>query len=244
MPPATSLKEQNTHAIEELFNYRLLYDLKLAAFDRGYHLLTYYTDFDHDGFDVILDDRDYLRKLQLKTVAKDATTPSWGIHRSIIRPVPNNFEPLGFNYDRNNPNWGVEGGVILIEYEPKGAALEVRYFFTDIFFITAISLGLLPHRHGATLSAANALRADLFNGKSGDKIGVARGLFIEAATPQHLLALIGMHSEHYNGWRHAVRALASEAWGPKGEMLPSVSDGFRNGGVLDRLKQASGQADP
>ena len=122
MPLAQLLKEQNTHAIEELFNYRLLYDLKLAAFDRGYHLLTYYTDVDHDGFDVILDDRDNLRKTQLKTVASDSGTKSWGIHRSILRPVPNNFEPLGFNYDVNNPNWGVEGGVILIDYEPKGSA--------------------------------------------------------------------------------------------------------------------------
>lgn len=239
-----SLKEQNTHAIEELFNYRLLYDLKLAAFVRGYHLLTYYTDVDHDGFDVILDDRDYLRKIQLKTVAKGAVTQTWEIHRSIIRPIAPNFEALGFDFDLEKPNWGVEGGVVLIEYEPKGEALDVRYFFTDIYVITAIALELLPHRHGATVAAANTLRADLFNGPSNSKIGVAKGLFIEAAAPQHLLALIGLHSEHNNGWRHAVRALASDKWGPKGQILPSVLEGFRNGGVLDRLKQASGQAHP
>jgi hypothetical protein len=241
---ADSLEEQNTHAIEELFNYRLLYDLKLAAFVRGYHLLTYYTDVDHDGFDVILDDRDYLRKIQLKTVAKSASTQSWDIHRSIIRPVPNNFEPLGFNYDVENPNWGVEGGVVLIEYEPKGEAIDVSYYFTDIFIITALSLGLLPHRHGGTVEAARALRADRFNETSNAKIGVAKGLFIEAATPQHWLALIGLHSEHSNGWRHCVRALASEEWGPKGETLQEVLDGYRKGGALDRLKFASGQATP
>ena len=78
MPLADSLRSQNTHAIEELFNYRLLYDLKLAAFAHGYHLLTYYTDVDHDGFDVILDDRDYLRKIQLKTVAKDSSHTELG----------------------------------------------------------------------------------------------------------------------------------------------------------------------
>ena len=87
-------------------------------------------------------------------------------------------------------------------------------------------------------------RADLFNGDSNSKIGVARGLFVEVATPQHLLALIGMHSEHHNGWRMAVRSLASEEWGPKGLVLLSVLDEYRNGGVLDRLKTASGQAAP
>lgn len=244
MPLDDSLKTQNTHAIEELFNYRLLYDLKLAAFVRGYHLLAYYTDVDHDGFDVILDDRDSLRKIQLKTVAKTAGTQTWDIHRSIIRPIAPNFEPLGFNFDLSNPNWGVEGGVVLIEYEPKGEAINVRYYFTDIFVITAIALELLPHRHRATIIAANALRGDLFNGSSNSKIGVAKGLFIEAATPQHLLALIDLHSEHNNGWRHAVRALASEQWGPKGMTLPGVLDGYRDGGVLDRLKQASGQVTP
>jgi hypothetical protein len=244
MPLAESLKKQNTHAIEELFNYRLLYDLKLAAFVRGYHLLTYYSDVDHDGFDVVLDDRDYVRKIQLKTVARDACTQSWDIHRSIIRPIAPNFEALGFNFDVNNPNWGVEGGVVLIDYEPQGEAIDVRYYFTDIYVITAISLGLLPHRHGATVGAANALRADLFNGESSAEIGVAKGLFIQAETPQHLLALIGLHSEHYNGWRHCVEALASEEWGPKGKTLPKVLEGFRNGGILDRLKQVSGQPDP
>ncbi len=53
----------NLHAREELLNYRLLFDVKLAAAKIGYHLLTYYSDVDHDGFDVIFDDRHTVRKV-------------------------------------------------------------------------------------------------------------------------------------------------------------------------------------
>lgn len=241
MSLSDSLKAMNTHAIEDLLNHRLFYDLKLAAIDRGYFLLTHHSDVDHDGFDVILDDHDFLRKVQVKSVLNVSTTTSWGIHRGLLRPYPINFESLGFSFDRDSPQWGLEGGVVLAAYRPNGDKLDVTYFFSDIYIVTAIALDLLPSRHGATKKAATALRGDLMNGPSREKIAMAKGLFVEAATPQHLLGLIGMHGFFHTGWVAGVRALASEEWGIKGITLPSVLKAYRDGDVLASLRKASGQ---
>src|SRR5210317_2265514 len=110
-------EKPNLHAREELLNYRLLFDLKLAAMHVGYHLLTYYSDVDHDGFDLIFDDRHTVRKIQLKTASKVSTTPNWKIHRSIIRPTRDNWERLGFAHQGfiHETEAGVEGGFVLME---------------------------------------------------------------------------------------------------------------------------------
>lgn len=246
MPLHEFLKEPtNLHAREELFNYRLLFDLKTAAAAHGYHLLTYYSDVDHDRFDVIFDDRDLLRKVQLKTAVKESTQ-SWEIHQGILRPTLFDWEELGFcilGPIAECPA-GVGGGVVLMEYEVKGSAIEVIYSFTDIFVISAISLGLLK-RPGTTKAAADALRAKLSKkGPSTDKLGVAKGLFVRAETPAHLLAVLGLRSPHSKSWQSGVKALASEEWGPKGRMLPEILDNFRNHEFLDSLKVACGHADP
>jgi hypothetical protein len=215
----------NSHAREELFNHRLLYDLKLAAFGRGYHLQTYYSDVDHDGFDVIFDDGDNLRKIQLKTVGGDAATNSWDIHRCILRPLARNYEELGFDFVGN---WGVEGGVVLIDHViDKSDSLQVSYFYTDIYIINGIALGLIP-RHGNTKNAANNLRDGLQSGGSREKISVAKGLFVKVASPQHLLCILGMHSTlKYSGWQRRIRSLSSEEWGPKGRLLENVLGEYR-----------------
>jgi hypothetical protein len=244
MSLSDSLKAMNTHAVEDLINHRLFYDLKLAAIARGYFLLTHYSDVDHDGFDVILDDHDFLRKVQVKSVCNVSATTSWEIHRGLLRPYPINFESLGFSFDCNSPQWGMEGGVVLAEYEPNQDKLNVKYFFSDIYVVTAIALDLLPERHGATKKAATKLRDDLMNGRSLEKVAMAKGLFVEAATPQHLLGLIGMHGHFHTGWVAGVRDLASEEWGIKGRIHSSALKAHRDGGVLASLRKASGQEYP
>ena len=62
------LADVNSRAKESLINYKLFYDLKLSAALDGYDLSLYTPDVDRDGFDIILDDRDSVRKIQLKTV--------------------------------------------------------------------------------------------------------------------------------------------------------------------------------
>ena len=65
--------------------HRLFLDVKVAAARRGYYLNTYFDDVDHDGFDVIFDDQDYIKKIQVKSVGINNSTNSWSIHKRILR---------------------------------------------------------------------------------------------------------------------------------------------------------------
>ena len=87
---------KNSHAKESLINNKLLFDLKLAAAERGYFLNVYLPEVDKDGFDMIFDDHDLVVKTQLKTVMRGAGTSSWKIHKRILRPTVDLVENFGF----------------------------------------------------------------------------------------------------------------------------------------------------
>jgi len=88
-------KPKFSHSREALFNHKLLYDLKLVAARAGYHLSVYFPDVDHEGFDIILDDGDNLKKIQLKTVVKNSG-------RKQIKPTPyNGFKVSGITHRGN-----------------------------------------------------------------------------------------------------------------------------------------------
>ena len=77
---------KNMHVREAILMHRLCFDLQLAAAQRGYYLNTYYDDVDHDGFDLIFDDQDTIKKTQVKTVESESATQQWAIHKRILRP--------------------------------------------------------------------------------------------------------------------------------------------------------------
>ena len=62
------LEPSHCHAKESILMNKLIFDFKLAASIRGYHLESYTSDVDHEGFDIIFDDQDQIKKLQVKTV--------------------------------------------------------------------------------------------------------------------------------------------------------------------------------
>lgn len=203
---------ENMHAREELFNHKLLFDLKSASAVAGAFLRSHYSDVDHDGFDVILEDNSNLKRIQLKTVKEGGDTTSWGIHKSVLRPQASNCEELGLMYPNSV---GVEGGVVLIEYAiDENDDVSVSYFFTDIYVLNAIALGYIQ-RHGNTVNATDALRAEIQRGDSTERVSVSRRMFVQAASTQHLLRLIGLQSNvNYAGWRLKVLELSRIKWGP------------------------------
>jgi hypothetical protein len=153
MPFPDILRNDNTHAREEVLNHRLLYDLQIAAGDCGYHLASYRPEVDHDGFDVILDDRDSLRKLQLKSVCNHGTS-SWEIHKGILRPSFRTWEQFGFDF---TASWGTEGGVILIDVvDQDGDGFTVSYSYTDIYYISLIATDVIT-APAQTAGAANRI---------------------------------------------------------------------------------------
>jgi hypothetical protein len=137
----------------------------------------------------------------------------WEIHRSILRPLACNCEDLGFDY---LTAVGVEGGVVLIEYEiDANQMITVSYSYTDVYVINAIALKFIS-RHGNTVNAAKNLRETIKMGKPNEKISVAKGMFLPAAGPQNLLQLIGMHSSvPHSGWQFRIREMSRLDWWPK-----------------------------
>lgn len=240
-------KDSNSHACEELFNHKLLFDIKLAAAKAGYHLRNYYSDVDHDGFDLIIDDNVNVRKIQLKSVRRDSTTAEWQIHRGLLRPTANNLEALGFQYQSEQFSggkiaWGAEGGVVVIEYEITAQeTVSVSYSYTDVYVISAIALGVLK-RTAATVRAAVRVREQLPTGGATEKVNLVKGLFMRCAGPSNLLALAGVMSEFAQNWQVRVRSLASEEWGPKGGVLADQLAQYRLE-LPQILKSVSGEPD-
>jgi hypothetical protein len=64
----------NTVTRERMFFHRLYADLTLAAARAGYPLSIFEPEVDRDKFDVLLDDADNQRRIQLKTFTTSAGT--------------------------------------------------------------------------------------------------------------------------------------------------------------------------
>jgi hypothetical protein len=56
------LNPEHSHAKESILMNRLMYDIQLAAGLRGYHIYSYTSNVDHEGFDIIFDDQDIIKK--------------------------------------------------------------------------------------------------------------------------------------------------------------------------------------
>ena len=98
MPLAQYLSDgAHSHSREEILTCRFLYDVKLAAANHDYHLLSHYSDVDHNGFDIILDDLLQVIRLQLKSVLNTIENPNWDdIKRFVLRPNVRNWETMGY----------------------------------------------------------------------------------------------------------------------------------------------------
>lgn len=193
---------ENMHAREAILMHRMFFDVKLAATRSGYYLNTYFDDVDHDGFDVIFDDKDCLKKTQVKSVCSGAATNSWDIHKRILRPSIYLIEKLGF--ESSAVGEGNEGGVILMEFKDASDHLDVRYFYTDLFVLMAFESGIIKRRDGRRQKAIETCLEGLYVGLGSERLSVPKAAFIEAKNPNALLALAGMHSNNHGSWKHNV----------------------------------------
>lgn len=199
------LKPVNSHAKESLLNNKILFDLKLAAAERGYFLNFYIPEVDKDGFDIILDDQDSLTKIQLKSVMKSARSASWNIHKSLLRPDPLYCEQMGFEPSATGS--GYQGGVILLEINLENG-LEVDYFYTDIIILLGIKHKIIDLAYPPTESAINKLFSNLAKGISHEKVAINKRMFIKAKNPASLLALIGLHNNvNTSMWRYHIQKM-------------------------------------
>lgn len=198
---------KNMHAREAVLLHRLFYDIKLAAARRGYYLNSYFDDVDHDGFDVIFDDQDYIKKIQVKSVGVNAATQSWDIHKKILRPSMYLLGKLGFEYSQTGE--GTEGGVVLMEFEDKNDHLDVRYYYTDVFVLMAFDCNIIRRKDGRSQKAINTCLGQLHIGLGHERLAVPMAAFIKAKNIDSLLALIGLHSNVQFLWKHHVIQVAN-----------------------------------
>ena len=192
---------KNSKSREFLITTRVIHDLTVAAAVSGYDLLVYTPTVDRDGFDLILDDRDRLLPLQLKSVIGGGRAAKWAMHRSLLRPERREVEWFGFEPSPCGEGRG--GGVCLIEIQSNEASVDIIYRFTDICILAAIWLGLIQ-RSAASKKRLDKLRIDLAAHPNG-KVNVSRSAFVRARTPEALLALAGLHSRHISFLLHQGR---------------------------------------
>lgn len=213
--------KKNSSPRELLLTSGIIHDLMVAAAARDYALLVYTPTVDSDGFDLILDDRERLLPLQLKSRILGGKASKWAIHRKLIRPKPHEIEWFGF--DPSPCGEGRGGGVILIEVKANESTTEVIYHYTDIRILTAFWLNLI-NVGTPTKRRLDRLRIEL-NEKSGGKVNVPRTAFVRARSPEHLLALAGLQSRLNTSWPHLLDQLARHTF--EGTTLPAPEDCIR-----------------
>lgn len=187
---------------EKLFFNRLYFDLKLAAVRANYPLAIFEPEVDRDKFDVLLDDGDAERRVQLKTVLQSSSTTTWYSTKRFLRPDMVYGESLGIP----PAHCGVGGGFILIEVNDTDEDAPVSYSYFDIWLAMALDMGLLVVPPASTgrrgpgkppkqrRQFAREFLAQLHDGDARDDIAVPRQLFFKVKAADGLLALMGMHS--------------------------------------------------
>lgn len=189
----------NSRIRENLLTFRFIYDVKLGAAIRRDELQVYLPEVDKHGYDVILDNQETVRKFQLKTFSKYSKTSSWHIHKTILRPQSYLCENLGFHFDVEHI--GLNGGVVLMEFEAGENGIEVDYYYSDIYILLAFKNGIIYYDKD-TIKIADKFIDKLMSGRSHEKIEMCKSLFVKAKGPEHLLALMGYYSRFDSSWSY------------------------------------------
>lgn len=191
----------NTVTRERVFFHKLYFDLKLAAARAGYPLSIFEPEVDRDKFDILLDDGDNERRVQLKTFTLSSGTSQWKSNKRFMRPDIQTGARLGIP----PADCGVGGGCIAIEIDDANDDAPVSYFYTDRFVVGSFASGLLgefgsqqPRGKGRPPSERRKLAreflADLAVGEPKDAVDLPKRLFVRLRSPDAVLAIASLHS--------------------------------------------------
>jgi hypothetical protein len=193
---------RNSLSREAILMHRLIYDVQIAAAARGYFLEIYHGEVDQAGFDVVLNDQDQMKKLQVKTVMAHSRTSFWSIHKSILRPSYQLIERIDF--EPSPEGAGSQGGVVLMEFACHGPSIDVDYYYTDVFILKAFDVGIISRSQPLRKAAVKKVYNQLQRGTSHEKIKIRKSAFLKAKSPHHLLALAGFHSNCNTMWPQSL----------------------------------------
>jgi hypothetical protein len=221
---------ENMHGREAILMHRLCFDVQCAAARNGYYLNTYYDDVDHDGFDLILDDHDTLKKTQVKSVETKAETGQWDIHKRLLRPSFELIDKLGF--EASPESEGTAGGFVLMRFDTQKPEWVVEYFYTDLFVWMAFECQVIRRRDGRSQAAIKNCLKSLQTGLGNEVVKVPRALMLHARGPDELLALAGLHSQKRFDWKHHVIQIANH-------MRPNARPKMELSQSLDGVKRTT-----
>jgi hypothetical protein len=178
-------KSSNSLIREELLNYKLFYDLKLASARKKRYLKIYKPEVDIEGCDIIIEDNtDFARKIQLKSRVVSKTT-HWDIHRSLL--LPGMHQALDYGFEAvicpTTP-----GAFILIDMSESIGDIKITYSYTDINIITLMAFGYIKRTSNSQVEALNVLKKlKLYN----KKIAIKENLLIQLKSPDSIIMLAG-----------------------------------------------------
>jgi hypothetical protein len=184
--------ERNSVTREALLRHKFIFDVGLAAARRGYALQVFLGEVDREGFDVVVDDGDNTRKVQLKSVM--GKRKIWPVQKNLLRPEPQDVATFGLL--AAPPSTGVGGAVVLQIVSCEADAIEITYAVTDMALLCAMEAGLITKRVGGTMKRATigALIDATVTGKRTDRVYIPRNAFVRTRSSGHLLAALGLHS--------------------------------------------------
>jgi len=183
----------NSLVREELFNYRLFYDLKKAAIEREYHLKIFSATVDFEGYDIVIDDNNKIGRFQIKT-RFEAKTSVWNIQKGMLLPRQRNADLMRFDNGLCTEN---DNGVILIDIKSSLSKKEdyhVDYYYTDFYIIKSIATKLIPRSQIIIDNANHIIEQLVLTKNSNSKIKISKYLFVKIKNPSCLLAICGFDS--------------------------------------------------
>jgi hypothetical protein len=195
----------NSLTREKLANYRFFYEVKVASARNDSDIQISLPEIDKDGYDVVLDDGDEIRLLQLKTALSESTTAQWDIQKQLLRPDRFYAERLGFELSPQGV--GLMGGVVLISIgvnRQNETISDFHYSYCDIFTLKACELSLFSYKSQASNLAVIRLLRSLSAGRRHDSITLTRSAFVKVHTIEHLLSIANLANRSDNQWRIAL----------------------------------------
>lgn len=190
----------NSVTRERLFFHKLYFDIKLAAARANYPLSIFEPEVDRDKFDIVLDDGDNERRIQLKSFTKSSGTSQWTTSKRFMRPDMVSGDKLNIA----PMDCGLGGGFILIEIDDSVDDAPVSYLYTDRALISGLASGLLiderpaPTGRGRRPEPRRTLAETFLSGLAGgdahDPIQLHKGLFVRLKSPDAVLSIAGLHS--------------------------------------------------
>lgn len=200
---------KNSLAREAMFKHRILYDIQVVFASNGQKILCYESEYDRDGFDIILDDLKYQKHIQLKSILKTSQTSSFKIHRNLLRPKIEEMHNYPVSPDSFGLGYG--GGVILIQADIVYKDIDITYRYCDGLVLSAFHAGIIKYKNLKQNKAVlNAFDEYSNPNKTGGMVILTKSCFLSFKSLAELLAFSGFQlSLSSNSRTNLLNAIAS-----------------------------------